>query len=399
MIGENTVEPKRPSMRAIPSPFRTEITLTRLSRFLGPLLFPMEMHSSPLFGFILRKPLRALLVLTTATLLSAGAQAQPATSAVPRSTPRYVTAWPKQVPVLAPDPVLGYAKLWEYWVYDKSFAERFKGFDPTKADPELNPGVHAMVFRAYKEKGLNPVPEMFACEYEIYFDSRVQIPLSERDASYTYPPGVSHSFRRLQPLREEDARFLSEARAAGKAPKSWALIFADGKLDGRYAKLAMAYFPDLVPGLSMVTLGKGQFDCKVMGPKHPDSRHWIWLFGELSYNKEGSPWVHRYSERFTKWMGWRDGGTFDPGPLAHTLANGHVRVPEAFYEAVLPKVTLIKAVNQCLMYRNGYEVGRVKDIDGSKARHMKACEEVEREGTIYEYSLNGLVKGWHQVGF
>jgi len=355
----------------------------------------MKRYFSLMFGIVLKGIAYAFVVLATAVPLS-GAQAQLPSSAVPRPVEAYKRAWPSQVPVLKPDPVLGETKVWETWVYDKGFAGRFEGFDPQNANPELSPGVHAIVFRTYKRKIFDQVPDMFVCEYSIYFDSRVRIPLSERDDRHTYPPGISHSFRQLRPARVEDAKALAEAKPIGKAAKSKPLIFADGKLDGRYANFALDYFPDLVPGMSMAALRGGDFTCKVIGPKRPESHHWIWLFGELPFNKEGGPFVHAYSDKF---MQWTMNGTFDPGPLEQTLANGHVRVPEAFYEAVLPKVTLIKAVNECITYRNGYEVGRVRDIGGSRARHMKACEDVEREGTIYEYSLDGLVKGWHGVSF
>src|SRR4051794_15384444 len=63
-------------------------------------------------------------------------------------------AWPVRADVLKPDPVLGTDKLFEIWAYDREFAARFSGVDPAGAVDDLNAGVHAIVFRAYKEKVL-----------------------------------------------------------------------------------------------------------------------------------------------------------------------------------------------------------------------------------------------------
>ena len=67
------------------------------------------------------------------------------------AAPDYVTAWPKQVPVEKPDPVLGDNPFWEFWVYSEAFSRRFRGFPVEKANTEFSPGMQAMVFRIYMD--------------------------------------------------------------------------------------------------------------------------------------------------------------------------------------------------------------------------------------------------------
>jgi hypothetical protein len=261
----------------------------------------------------------------------------------------------------------------------------------------MAPGVYAIVFRTFKEKIFDLRPEMFRCEYEIYFDSRVRIPLAEHEApNVPYPRGVSFGFKRLNPVREEDAKHLARARAETRMRKSAPLIFADGPLDGRLARFGLTYFPDLVPGISVATLGRGRSECEVLAPKRPGSRYWISIVGELFRNPSGSQNLYFYSNEFNKWLST---GTFDPGPVEHALGKGLVLFPESLYEILLPKVTLIKAVSQCISYRSGYEQGHLKDVDGSKAKVFAACTEIETKGEIYEIGLDGVVKGWRKIRF
>jgi hypothetical protein len=323
----------------------------------------------------------------------AGAQSLPAGV----SSLDYRRAWPAVVPVRSPDPVLGEDRFLEYWVYDKVFAERFQNFNPAGADPDLAPGVHAIAFRTYKEKVFTYAPDLFRCEYEIYFDSGVQIPPGDpRESSPQYPRGVSPAFQRLRPARQEDAQFLSRASPEKRRAKSMPLILADGANDGRYASFGLSYAPSIVPGISMAVLGRGDFRCRVLAPKRPGSRYWLSLFGELPFNEKGGPGPFNYSKEFMNWL-WK--GTFDPGPPERALRNGLVLVPEAFYQAVLPKVTLIKAVNQCLIWRSGYERGTIKDIEGSKNAAFTACDAIEKKGEIHEITVRGILKGWQHPAF
>lgn len=307
-------------------------------------------------------------------------------------------AWPSDVAVLKPDPVMGEAKFWEHWVYDKSFAERFRNLDAAKASSEMAPGVRAIIFRTYKEHIFDRNPDMFRCEYEVYFDSRVRIPLGDRDApNAPRPSGVSLAYQRLEPLREEDRNAIARAARARKEPKSPPLILADGNIENRFATFSLGpYFPELLPGLSMATLGRGDFRCTVLAPKRSGARYWLSLFGELSRNAKGSPQPHRYTDEFRKWLYY---GTFDPGSVEGALDKGYVLLPESFYETVLPKVTLIKSMNQCIAERSAYARGSSKDISGAKDRILAACEAVEQKGEIYHIGLDGLLRGWHGIGF
>lgn len=88
-------------------------------------------------------PVMLCLVLATPAL-AAGSEA--ATPLPPR--PDYVTAWPKQVPVEKPDPVLGDKPYLEIWSYSKEFGKRFKGFPIEGADtPTVRPGPAGQALR------------------------------------------------------------------------------------------------------------------------------------------------------------------------------------------------------------------------------------------------------------
>jgi hypothetical protein len=308
----------------------------------------------------------------------------------------YRTAWPIQVPVLQPDPVLGDERVWESWIYGSTFAQRFQGFDPAKADLQMQPGVHAIVFRTYKRRVLDDAPETFACEYEIYFKSQVTVPLGDVAAvAPVYPEGVTAAYRRLRPFKQEDEAHLLAARHDKRRSRSMPLIVADGKLDGRYARFAMTTYPNVVPGISVARLA-GILACDAAAPKRPGSTYWIWIFGELSFNPHTGSNPYWYSDAFRRWL---SEGTFNAGPLDKALAQGYVRLPEVLFESVLPKVTLIKAVNQCIGLRSGYSRGTVKDVDGSKREDMAACAAVEERGEIYQITTRGPIRGWRGLGF
>src|SRR5215204_3720347 len=92
----------------------------------------------------------------------------------------YKRAWPIKASVLTPDPVVGDQEYWEHWVYSSAFANRFQGLNPANQPSDLGDGVYAFVFRTYKRQILQ-WPALFQCDYDIYFDSKIAIPLSERD--------------------------------------------------------------------------------------------------------------------------------------------------------------------------------------------------------------------------
>lgn len=327
-----------------------------------------------------------------ATAFVASAPAQP----VNPHPADYRRAWPSNVPVLRPDPVTGEAAKWEHWVYGRAFAERFEGFDPKGANPEMTPGVQAIAFRAYRAKIYEGIPELFRCEYDVYFDSRVQPPLGKLDASpWAYPPDVAPSYQQLRAKRARDAAALSQAAAHRKRVQSLPLMLPDGRLDGRAASFGAIYFPEVVPGVSMLTLGSA-YSCEAIAPKRRETAFWFWLFGELTFNPRGGPGPHNRSAEF---MNWIHEGRFDAPPAAEALKQGYARVPEALYEAVLPKVTLAKAINQCIALRAGYAHGTRKDVRGSKARTLAACDSIERKGEIFEITPEGAVRGWHKLGF
>lgn len=316
----------------------------------------------------------------TLTIFSAG---------VAQAAPEYVTAWPRQVPVEKPDPVLGDKPFWEFWVYSEPFARRFKGFLVEKAEKELSGGMQAMALRIYKKNlwdGLNPnYPEQYACEWDVYFDNSLGIPLmqaSRRFIPQKYPPGVSASYGLLEPFDEKDRLDILKSKPVSANPLSPPLIFADRPLDGRYSAFQLReYHPNLVPGLAVAIMG-AQMPCQVTAPKAETAVHWLSLFGERPYDQD--------DRDSTLWRGMQGswGGlvktvAFDPGPSPES--NGYFRVPEAFNKAALPKVTLVKMLNDCINYRHAYKNRK----DKASAEHwieiFRICKDAEEQGLIYDF--------------
>lgn len=316
------------------------------------------------------------------------------------ATPDYVTAWPKQVQVEKPDPVLGDKPFWEHWAYSESFAKRFKGFPADKADPELKGGgLEAMALRIYKKnlwEGLNPnFPEQYACEWDIYFDDSLGIPLMQTPRRFIppkYPPGVSASYSRLEPFDEKDRLAILKSKPVSANPLSPPLIFADRPLDGRYSAFQLReYHPNLVPGLAVAVMG-AQMPCQVTAPKAGTGIHWLSLFGKRPYDKDDLD--------STLWRGMQGSWgvrvkttAFDPGP--NPQSKGYFRVPEAFNKAALPKAALVKVMNWCIRQKHSPSDWKTNGQTISWQQLMYRCDEAELNGRIlpdprYHFGKEGL---------
>lgn len=300
------------------------------------------------------------------------------------AAPDYVTAWPKQVQVEKPDPVLGDKPFWEHWIYSESFAKRFKGFPADKADPELKDGgLEAMALRIFKKnfwQELNPnYPEQYACEIEVYFDSTISLPLSESGNPKTvfpaYPRGITAGYRRLEPYEEGNKVTIRASQPVRLSLKTQPLIFADQPLDGRYSSFGVReYRPGLAPGLSVITLLSG-FECAVTAPLRQGGIHWLSLLGERPWDRtEGrSPKaVHGQYERGMNLV-------FDPG-LDHEL-RGFFRVPASFNNTALPKAALIKVMNSCINARHSYARRHGQSAPPGEEWERR-CRDTELKGVI-----------------
>lgn len=295
--------------------------------------------------------------------------------------PDYVKAWPKQVAVEKPDPVLGDKPYWEFWVYSKAFAKRFKGFPPEGADPELKGGVHAMVARIFKSNrwsGVNPnYPEQYAYEMDVYFDSSIKLPLSERprkSSDEEYPRSVPVSYLRLAPFDAQDEKALRVSEQPQMYLKALPAIFSDQPLDGRFSSLfGWGYRPNLVPGLATISLSTSVFLGSMVAPKAEKGIIWLSLSGDNPYGIKGPPKQRSYTRDIQL--------TFDPGPNPERA--GYIRMPEALYRVMLPKEALIKVLNWCIGEEFAHSTRRGKHVskevwDGITRR----CRDAE-EGKVY----------------
>jgi len=322
----------------------------------------------------------------------------------PIKPPAYVTAWPKQVPVLKPDPVLGDKPFWEYWVYSKDFAKRFKGFPTEGAEPQLPKSIHAFVFRVHKENLWKSVssdyPKQYKCEWDVYANSDIPFPFYESTASAPeYPKGVSPSYRRLEPFDVRDSASIQALTKVRRfAVERSVFIFADKPLDGRYASFGIRqFYRDFVPGLSVVVLA-ASVSCAAMAPIPDGGIHWLSLFGNRPYHDDAALQTTKaLSSGFLQNMKSK----FNPGQ--HPEKDGYFRVPEAFYRAVLPKVTLVKAINACVNYRHAYTLPN-KGTPEKWAKLFGACKEIEELGVIYDLVHGSVfygepVKALRETGF
>lgn len=294
--------------------------------------------------------------------------------------PDYVTAWPKQVAVEKPDPVLGDKPYWEFWVYSEAFAKRFKGFPPEGADPELKGGVHAMVARIFKSNrwsGVNPsYPEQYAYEMDVYFDSSIRLPLSEkpRKSSDEYPRSVPVSYLRLVPFDAQDEQALRVSELAPMQLKNaLPAIFSDQPLDGRFSSLGMwGYRPNLVSGLATISLSTSVLMGSMVAPKAEKGIIWLSLSGDNPYGIKG-PQRRSYIRDIKL--------TFDPGPNPERA--GYIRMPEALYRAMLPKEALIKILNKCIGDEFAHSTRRGKGVSQEVWDAItRRCRDAEERGKI-----------------
>jgi hypothetical protein len=306
--------------------------------------------------------------------------------------PEYVTAWPRKVEVAKPDPVLGDKPFQEIWAYNKAFAKRFKNLSPEGATEDFSPGAYALVFRVYKMvlwTHVKGYPEQYTCEYDLYFDNSVHIPLSDKPLKVIQrPPGVTMSYLRLEPVNESDRQALTNAKATPFEPQQWPAVFADGPLDGRFATFGFAYYPDLAPGLAMVRL-TGILN-RTLAPKAEGTHYWLSLLGKHPY-REGSG-GRALSGSYMR--GIR--GSFNPGPVPDK--EGYFRMPEAFYHAVLPKVTLAKALNDCIGLRHASTLPNKASVE-EWTEVFAACKDMEQNGTIYNVRGKRVIEGLSNLGF
>lgn len=301
------------------------------------------------------------------------------------AAPDYVTAWPKQVQVEKPDPVLGNKPFWEHWVYSEAFAKRFKGFPIEKADPEMTGGIKAIVLRIFMRnvwQELNPdYPEQYDCEIDVYFDNKLSLPPTKSKVPYKprpgYPNGISASYQRLAPYEEDDQAAIRDSQPVRAYMKKQPVIFAE-PFDGRFAQFGVwEYRQSLAPGLSVISLlsGLGPYGvgCSVTAPLQEGGVHWLSLLGERPWDKrEGAPpkAIHGTYDP-------RKSFSFDSGPDPES--KGFFRVPEAFNKAALPKAALIKVLNWCI---HNEKVGNRPIPEDASRSIANRCAEARMNGRI-----------------
>lgn len=302
------------------------------------------------------------------------------------AAPEYVTAWPRQVPVEKPDPVLGDKPFWEHWVYGKAFARRFKGFPVEKADSQLNDRINAMALRIYKTnlwQGLNPdYPEQYTCEWDVYFDNFLAIPLTGRPKGFVprpYPKGVSGGYERLDPYDDKDKQAIKTSQPVASNPERPPLVFA-APLDGRFKRYRVReYHPELAENLALVVFSTG-YECDVTAPLQTGGAHWLSLLGEHPYSREkdgNHPALWRAAYGMYK---PNIKSNFDPGSTPES--KGYFRVPEAFNKVALPKAALVKVLNWCIGQRHNKSDWRVNGKTISWQQMMYRCNEAEQQGRI-----------------
>lgn len=200
---------------------------------------------------------------------------------------------------------------------------------------------------------------------------------------------MTESYSRLETVNESDSKALCVAKPSPFDIQQRLAVFADGPLDGRFVTFGAAYYPDLAPGLAMLRF-PSIFSCKALAPKAEGTHYWLSLLGKHPYLE--SPSGKARSGSYV-----RDAhGSFNPGPAPNK--DGYFRMPEAFYQAVLPKVTLAKALNECINQRHVSSLPN-KWPQESWAKVFAACEEMEKNGTVYNVLGGRVSEGLSNLGF
>lgn len=303
-----------------------------------------------------------------------------------RDIPAYVTAWPKQVAVEKPDPILGDKLVWEHWIYSERFAKRFKGFSLEQSDQELKDSpIQAIVVRIYKKNlwmGVNDsYPEQYATDVDLYFDDTIQIPVSEKQWIHTksdnYPEGIEASYKSLQAVDSNDKQMLQAAKPVDFFLKQPILIFA-APLDGRFSSLGVRYYPKLVDGITFLSL-KSRILGGVAVPLAKDGSLWLSLFGMRSYKNQvitDSPIAAIGSYNEIK-------GNFIVEE--HPKTHGFVRLPKMVTEMALPKMALINDLNYCINEEHVHAKSKHKsETQKSYDELMQWCSDAKKDGKIFE---------------
>lgn len=333
------------------------------------------------------------------------------------AAPDYVTAWPRQVPIGQPDPVLGDRLYWEHWVYSEAFAKRFAGttdgkrFSVEGADPELKGKLYALVLRIYKINQWagtqDDYPKQYTCEIDVYFDANIELALQET-RMVAIPEKLRNlrmtpSYGRLIAASDKDNETIRQSKAAEFYLFRYPAIFAlppDGRLRGYPGS---DYRRPLVTGLSFIRLIGDSLtgDCAIAVPSHPQGSDWLSLKGIHPYrskNRENQPDVGAvvkgsYDRKY-------EGLTFDPGPDPES--QGLFRIPRSFHEVALQKAALVKVMNWCIARRHSpsdWRVSRTAEGWSRTFTHedlMQRCEQAERYGRIlpdprYHPNADGLM--------
>lgn len=310
------------------------------------------------------------------------------------AAPEYVTAWPKQVPIEHPDPVLGDKPYWEHWVYSESFARRFAGttdgkrFSIDKADPELRGKLHALVLRIYKTNlwaGVNDeYPKQYTCEVDVYFESSINLPLSnvkwiDNKASYDKEFNQP-SYIRLIPLQAEEDRDLRTRKPPEFRLKEQPVIFATPP-DGRLKPFGVReHYQPFGSGLSLVVLTSvfSTSSCSVATPQKDGGSDWLSLTGSHPYQELPTS-LKRHVGRFHSIF---EKQAFDPGPDPES--QGLFRVPRAFHEVALHKAALVKVLNWCIYQRHVHANPHPRSnmTPDVWSRMAFRCEQAENYGRI-----------------
>jgi len=304
---------------------------------------------------------------------------------------KYAKAWPRQVEVLTPDPVLGDKPYWEHWVYSKKFAKRFTNFDVKNAEPELNNEIQAIVLRVnmtdFRRGSIAGYPEQYSCELEIYFNSSLK--LQHRQASkpmerLSLPENVLPSYKRLKPIKLEEQNTINAISIVKYRSRiKHSVSMFSNPTDGRYKRFStMEYHPNFLPGLSVIVVNGGS-RCQVTAPLAKNGSHWISLRGKIPYGDDG---FLEYKLGDGSYMPNLKKTNFDESP--YSKRKGFNKVPKSFSKILLPKAALIKAMNICL-YNEGLRKLRADKIDWSNLEVMSKinernsrCDDIRKNGVL-----------------
>lgn len=312
--------------------------------------------------------------------------------------------WPDPIEIEKADPVMGDQDPYEIWAYTENFAKRFSNLPIDKVNPEMPPGLEALVFRVQKRrqgKGWRTKSKNYVCSLDMYLDSdlpiRVDEQLGEHLRGWLKLIEYRNSLDRLSPIRQIDSDLINKQETIefGETTHYQPVKFLDGLLDGLSQWGRGEYRKNALEGLDLMTIDGALF-CDMIWPYRDGQKLIISLMGNDPYmkvNKEKREAIAPgLNVRQIEIKLMREGARYDWQP--QDMQKGLIALPSDFAEKMLMKVAAVKTMNRCIVMEEHIAKNRYKKMTDKTKQHIKqGCDGLRKDGHLYDayYRFYGLL--------